>query len=160
MLFLRHRSCAGYASGARVVSQAARSLFAVGTGTAARGNLGRAGEEAAARHLERAGLEILARGARTAAGELDLVAFTGSAIVFVEVKARRVSVRGELTRGERDPLESIGPRKRLRVRRAAAAWLAENALRPRAQRIRFDAIAVRVDGTGRVRALEHVRDAF
>jgi len=130
------------------------------TGTHARRALGLLGEELAARHLERGGAQILARGARTAAGELDLVAFTGSAIVFVEVKTRRVSARLGDTHAERDPLEGIGPSKRLRLRRAGAAWLCENAARPRARSIRFDAIGVTVDTTGALRALEHVRDAF
>jgi putative endonuclease len=102
-------------------------------------------------------MQILARCARTAAGEIDLVAYDQSTIVFVEVKARRVGARAPT---ERDPLESIGPRKRARLRRAGAAWLSAHRDRPRARRIRFDAIGVTIDGVGRVRALEHVCDAF
>jgi putative endonuclease len=119
--------------------------------------LGRAGEELATRHLESRGFEILARCARTAQGELDVVAFGDQTIVFVEVKTRRVGVRGDHAA---DPLESIGPRKRARLRRAGAAWLSAHRDRPRARRIRFDAIGVTIDGAGRVRALEHVCDAF
>jgi putative endonuclease len=122
-----------------------------------RRGLGRAGEELAARHLEGQGLEILARCARTAQGELDVVAFGDETIVFVEVKTRRVGASGDHAG---DPLESIGPRKRTRLRRAGAAWLSAHRDRPRALRIRFDAIGVTIDGGGRVRALEHVRDAF
>jgi putative endonuclease len=122
-----------------------------------RRRLGRAGEELAARHLESRGFEILARCARTAQGELDVVAFGGETIVFVEVKTRRAGARED---GAADPLESIGPRKRARLRRAGAAWLSAQSERPRARRIRFDAIGVTIDGAGRVRALEHVCDAF
>jgi len=129
----------------------------VSTPTDLRGRLGGTGEELAARHLEARGFEILARCARTALGELDLVAFGEQTIVFVEVKTRRV---GALEDRFGDPLESIGPRKRARVRRAGAAWLSEHRERVRARRIRFDAIGVAIDGAGRVRALEHVRDAF
>ena len=122
-----------------------------------RRGLGRAGEELASRHLEAQGFEILARGARTAAGELDVVAYAGETIVFVEVKTRRLRAPGE---HPRDPLESIGPRKRARVRRAGAAWLSAHRDRPHALRIRFDAIGVTLDGVGRVSALEHLHDAF
>jgi putative endonuclease len=123
-------------------------------GTDARRGLGELGEELAAQYLERNGTQILARGARTNAGEIDVVAFDGSALIFVEVKALRVSARAE-----RDPLEGIDIRKRLRLRRAGAAWLYENS-HPRARHVRFDAIGVLVDGRGRVHALEHIRDAF
>jgi hypothetical protein len=44
--------------------------------------LGRLGEQLAAAHLERLGFMILARNARTRYGEIDLVAFDGSALVF------------------------------------------------------------------------------
>ena len=50
---------------------------------------GQRGEDLAAEHLERLGFEILARNHRTRFGELDLVAFDGDVLVFVEVKTRR-----------------------------------------------------------------------
>jgi putative endonuclease len=123
--------------------------------------LGRLGEQLAAEHLQGRGFAIIARGVRTAGGEIDVIASRSHVLVFAEVKARRVSARGAHPRGALDPLAGIGPRKRARLRRAAVAWLAErDRARPRAQRIRFDAIGVTVDGAGRVRSLEHVEDAF
>jgi putative endonuclease len=127
------------------------------TRTDPRGALGHLGEELAARHLRGQGMQILARCAHTAAGEVDLVAYADGTIVFVEVKTRRVRARAAT---ERDPLESIGPRKRARLRRAGAAWLSEHRERPHARTIRFDAIGVTIDAAGRALALEHVRDAF
>jgi putative endonuclease len=56
---------------------------------------GQQGEEHAAQHFERLGFEVLARNHRTRFGELDLVAYDGTTLVFVEVKARRS--------GEREP---------------------------------------------------------
>jgi putative endonuclease len=122
--------------------------------------LGRLGEEVAARHLEQRGHEILARGARTAAGELDIVAFANGTIVFVEVKTRRASALHRELGGEQGPLAGIDARKAVRVRRAGAAWLAERRARPRAGSIRFDAIGVVIDGAGRVGAFEHLEGAF
>jgi putative endonuclease len=126
----------------------------------ARRTLGELGEQHAAEHLQRSGAQILARAVRTAAGELDLVALNGGMILFVEVKTRRVSASLDRGSPRPDPLAGIGVRKRLRVRRAGAAWLSENPRRPTARAIRFDAIGVTIDAAGRVRALEHVRDAF
>jgi putative endonuclease len=115
--------------------------------------LGEAGERLAAQHLERLGLEILARRHRTRFGELDLVAWDGATtLVFAEVKTRRGT--------RRTPFESLGPEKRRRVRKMAAAWLCEVSDRPRAPELRFDAIAVTVDAAGRLAALDHLEDAF
>ena len=78
---------------------------------------GQRGEDLAAEHFERLGFEILARNHRTRFGELDLVAFDGETLVFVEVKTRRS--------GSREPWESLHDRKRSQVRRMAIAWLTE-----------------------------------
>jgi putative endonuclease len=130
------------------------------SGTNRRHALGLLGEDLAARHLERIGLEILARRARTSAGEIDLVAFGEDAIVFAEVKARRIGTVAPAAPYTPEPLIAIGMRKRARLRRAAAAWLAEQPVRPRARRIRFDAVAVVIDARDRVCSIEHVSDAF
>src|SRR5258708_33828783 len=99
-----------------------------------RQTLGRRGEDLAARHLEKLGHEILARGARTAAGEVDLVAFANRTIVFVEVKTRQASVRRPPSRNEPDPLLGIDARKRARVGRGGAARLLGRAAGPLAPR--------------------------
>ncbi|MBM4397284.1 MAG: YraN family protein [Deltaproteobacteria bacterium] len=49
-------------------------------------------------------------------GELDLVVRNARELVVVEVRSRR---GGDAD----DPADSIGPGKRMRVRRTAAAWL-------------------------------------
>ena len=122
--------------------------------TVARQQLGRRGETIAAEHLQAAGWRVLERNARTRYGEIDLVAREGSCLVFVEVKTLRAD-RGS---GPLSPLESIGPRKQLQVRRLARAWLAETSSRQRYSEIRFDAIGVLL-GAG-VERVEHLRDAF
>jgi putative endonuclease len=119
-----------------------------------RQRLGRAGEQLASEHLERRGYAILERNFRTRWGELDIVAFDGQTLVFCEVKARREPAGGA------DPLESVHVRKRSQVRKMAGRWLIERHDRPRANELRFDAIGVTFDRTGRLVALNHLEGAF
>ena len=118
-----------------------------------RRRLGEAGEELAARHLLRRGFRILERNYRTRWGELDIVAFDGTTIAFVEVKSR-IATPG------RTPFESVHPRKREQVRRMAASWLGERPERPFARLLRFDAIGVTFDRAGTLMGLEHLEGAF
>ena len=120
--------------------------------SAARQSLGQLGERLAAEHLERLGYRIVDRNHRTRHGELDLVACDDERLLFVEVKARRS--------GPGRPLEKIDLRKRGQVRLIARSWLAETSDRPRRPEVRFDAIGVMVDATGRLIELEHLEAAF
>ena len=111
-----------------------------------RPSLGRLGERLAGEHYERLGYRVLERNHRTAGGELDLIAFDGATIVFVEVKTRRL--------GGLDPVESVGPAKQRRLRRLAAEWLSQTTGSPRARELRFDVVGVVVDAEGRLVALD------
>jgi putative endonuclease len=122
--------------------------------TDARRSLGARGEELACAHLVRRGYVIVDRNFRTRWGELDIIATDDRSLVFCEVKCRRMSRRW------RDPLESVGANKRVRVRRMAGQWLAQNRHRPRVSEIRFDAIGVTVDADGRLLRLDHLEAAF
>jgi putative endonuclease len=108
--------------------------------------LGSAGEQLALEHYERLGFELLARNQRTRSGELDLIVADRHTIVFVEVKTSRA--------GRLDPLDSLTPLKRRRVRRAAAEWLTARAAGRRYAELRFDAVAVVLDAADRLVALE------
>jgi putative endonuclease len=119
-----------------------------------RRQLGAAGEQLATEHLTRRGFQILERNFRTRWGELDIIATDGHAIVFCEVKSRVAN------RANRDPLESVHPRKRAQLRRMAAQWLHERSDRPRAVELRFDAIGVTLEPDGRLRRLDHLEGAF
>jgi putative endonuclease len=104
---------------------------------------GRAGEAEAARFLEALGYRVLARNVRAGGVELDLVVCRGGLVAFVEVKARRGSGHGP-------PEEAVDARKRERLVRGAAAWLAEQPRRY--ARTRFDVVACeREGGAWRVR---------
>lgn len=117
-----------------------------------RHRLGRHGEDLAAQHLERLGFTIVARNHRTRHGELDLVAFDGRVLAFVEVKTRR--------RGTGRPWDGLHLKKRAQVRRMAAAYLNQVPERPRGQELRFDAIGIVLDATGGLVELEHLEGAF
>ena len=122
--------------------------------------LGARGEILAGRWLERHGYTVLARNVRTRHGEIDLIARDRRTLVFVEVKTRRVGDRGAI-RADQDPLLGLGPHQRRRLRRLAAAWLADRSQpRPRTSALRFDVIAVVIDTRGRTRRIEHVEAAF
>jgi putative endonuclease len=125
--------------------------------------LGATGEEIAARHLEARGLAIVDRNFRSRHGELDLVARDDRYLVFCEVKTR--IVRGPSNAAARPfgPLAAVGPRKRQRVRAMAREWLAGAHARlggSSPPEIRFDAVGVSLEPSGRLIELEHLEGAF
>ena len=126
-----------------------------------RRGLGQQGEQLAVAHLERLGYATLARNVRTRYGELDVIAFDGQALVFVEVKTRRVRASAPPTSGAREPLLGLSQAQRIRQRRLARSWLANpQTPRLRAESIRFDAIGVSVDHLGRLLHIEHIEGAW
>ena len=116
-----------------------------------RHHLGRAGEDAAAAHMQRLGYAIVTRNHRTRFGELDLICFGHDALVFVEVKTRR---------GRGSPWDALGAEKQGRVRRMAISYLAESTDRPAAPNLRFDAIGVVFNARGQLVSLDHLEAAF
>ncbi len=111
---------------------------------------GRRAEELARRYLEGLGLKTAGRNLRLGGGELDLVAWDGEVLVFVEVKGRS---RSDYGRAE----EAVDRRKQERLVRAAEAYLAR--LGPPLPACRFDVVAVEFASGGRV-GLRHLPDAF
>lgn len=116
-----------------------------------RADLGATGEAAAAVWLQAHGYDILERNFRTRCGEIDLVARTGDAVVFLEVKSRTSARFGH-------PSEAIVARKQRRLLRLAEAYLRSRHLEGCV--VRFDAVAVHLDAAGRVVEIEHIADAF
>ena len=109
-------------------------------------SLGAAGEDLAAGWYAGRGWEVVARNWRSGrTGELDVVALRDGVLAVCEVKARSSVAFGT-------PLEAVTPTKQARIRRLAAAYLAESGVRART--VRFDVAAV-LDGR-----LEVVEDAF
>jgi putative endonuclease len=97
---------------------------------------GRTAEERAESFLRRRGYEIVERNARSAFGEIDLIALEGGDLVFVEVRSRADDSTGGAE-------ETVGAIKQRQVARAAAAYLAERA--PRFETCRFDVVAITGD---------------
>ena len=126
-----------------------------------RRRLGALGEDLAAAHLRRLGFAVLERNARTRHGEIDLIAFDGSTLVFVEVKARRGSARRCSVGDAPEPLSGLRRGQRARLRRLALTWLyVAREGRPTATTIRFDAVGVVLDARDRLLRLDHIEGAW
>ena len=106
---------------------------------------GQAAEDLACAALTRDGFTLLARRARTPAGEIDIVAATLGLLVFVEVKQRATLSAAAA---------ALGPRQKARLLAAAECLLAAHPDWAR-EAIRFDVLLV--DAGGRIR---RVADAF
>jgi putative endonuclease len=116
---------------------------------------GRAGELAAAEMLVALGYQIVERNFRTRYGELDLIAVDRRTLVFCEVRARvgRDAIAYAL--------ESVGPGKRMQLRKMAGEWFRlSTSERPGTRATRFDVVAVAMTPDGRTISIEHIRDAF
>ena len=111
--------------------------------------LGREGEDAAARVLIAKKFKVVARNWRCTRGEVDLICDDGQTLVFVEVKTR---AEGSLGTGA----DAVNPRKRSRIIRAAAEYLSAKNLWSRP--CRFDVVSL-VKKDGQLVA-EHIPDAF
>ena len=114
--------------------------------------LGRFGEERAARFLRLRGYRIVETNYACRSGEIDLIARRGRYIVFVEVKLRKNAEHGEAR-------EFVTFSKQRRVISAAELWLMKTGceLQPR-----FDVIEVYApEGTDTRRPLiRHLENAF
>jgi putative endonuclease len=109
---------------------------------------GRRSEIDGAGYLRSIGFRVIASGYRTRAGEVDLIAWDGDVLVFVEVKALHSNA---------PPEGAVGLRKQRRVARAARSYLAQYRLHDRP--CRFDILAVSVL-PGQKPAFRLLREAF
>ena len=96
------------------------------------------------------GYDILARRFHARSGELDLIAFEGAVLVFIEVKTRASRTYG-------DPWEFVDWQKQQRLRRAAEEFIAHHDLGQYAYR--FDIVSVVAPGT-RLEEVALYRNAF
>lgn len=117
---------------------------------ASRIELGRWGEELAAKHLESAGYVVLSRNWHCREGELDLVATDKERLIFCEVKTRSGLGFGT-------PAEAVTPDKADRIRRLAHHW--QRAFMLRWCPVRYDIIAI-VARPGARPTVRHIKAAF
>ncbi len=115
-----------------------------------RKELGKYGEEQAARYLCNKGYKILTRNYYTRYGELDIVCEKKQEIVFVEVKTRKSISYGT-------PEEAITYRKMQHIKKAALIYLNERQQGFRG--IRFDVIAIIIDDKDNEN-INHIENAF
>jgi putative endonuclease len=99
-------------------------------------------------YLRSQGYRVVTSSYRTKDGEVDVIAWDGDVLVFVEVKARQSS---------EPPEDSVGHRKQRRIIRAAKAYLVRHRLQEAAYRFDILAVTAIPGGTPEFRLL---RDAF
>jgi putative endonuclease len=99
-------------------------------------------------YLAAQGYRLVARNHRAKGGEVDLIAYDGAVLCFIEVRARSSDELGT-------PLETIDRPKQLRIIRAARDYLA--VLKPPWPEMRFDAVGILLVDPPE---LELVRGAF
>jgi len=112
--------------------------------------LGAQGEDLAVRHLRSKGLRILDRNVVLGKYEIDIIAATRDTTIFVEVR----------TREKADPVrpeDSIGPKKRMHIRKAAKLYITRENNPERYYR--FDIVAI-VFPPGGKPEIEHFENAF
>jgi putative endonuclease len=109
--------------------------------------LGQSSEDLAAAYLERLGYQIRARNKRFKIGEIDIIATDGDTLVFVEVRSRSDP-------SQVHPAETITPRKKQQIIRAAMAYCQDEGIRD--TMLRFDVVAVLGPGN----EVEHIQNAF
>ncbi|MGB9773950.1 MAG: YraN family protein [Bacteroidota bacterium] len=110
---------------------------------------GKKGEEAAVEFLQNLGYEIICRNYRFEHGEIDIIAWDGEVLVFVEVKLRRSRRFGV-------PEDSVTARKQQHIKRAAEGFLYERGIQD--VECRFDVVAI--DEAYRPKNIRHYINAF
>jgi len=108
---------------------------------------GQAGEQRAFDYLTARGLAPVTRNYRVKTGEIDLILRDGATLVFVEVRCRAFGAFGGAA-------ASVTQRKRLRIQRAAQAFLLAHFGPGRWPAVRFDVVAIEAG------ALDWIRAAF
>lgn len=103
-----------------------------------RRDTGRHGEAAAAAHLTRLGYRVVDANWRTRFGELDLIAWHGATLVFVEVRTRTTRALGT-------GAESVGPAKQRKLRHMSEQYLQQHAPTATA---RIDVVSVYLPAAG------------
>lgn len=111
---------------------------------------GHQAEDEAASWLMNRGYKIIERNVFTPGGELDLVAFEGETLCFIEVKARRSDEFGEA-------IEAVHVNKQRRIVKCAQYWLLDN---PWDGECRFDVVGMDQGGEGTPWRYTLVQNAF
>lgn len=109
-------------------------------------NIGKLGENIAAKYLTKNGFSIISRNFRTRYGEIDLIAKKSNKICFVEVKTRIGVVKGK-------PYESYRYFKSRSFKRAVQYYLLQNNFKE--YKLSLDLISIVLDGKEKVEKLDY-----
>lgn len=100
-------------------------------------NIGKLGENHAAKYLKKNGYKIIEKNYKCKLGEIDIIAIKHNTLVFIEVKTRRNKKFGY-------PIESITKLKQKHIYNTATHYLITNKIIYKD--IRLDAIEVYING--------------
>jgi putative endonuclease len=113
-------------------------------------DIGKEGEEIAAKYLTKKGFEIIERNYHYSHGEIDIVAKDKGWLVFVEVKTRLNLEFGE-------PEYAINPKKIKQIKKVAELYLFDKEIEE--ADCRFDVVAVLLDDETNPK-INHYENAF
>ena len=111
---------------------------------------GQQGEQIAVTYLQRQGYRIQQQNYRSRYGEIDIIAWDGSTLVFVEVKTKTTTTFGL-------PQEMVDHRKQRTLTRVAVAYVQQQRLQQMA--VRFDVVGVIIQPHGTC-DVTHIQAAF
>ena len=111
--------------------------------------LGKWGEDLAVSYLKQKGYAVKVTNFRTSLGEIDIVAYDGDVLCFVEVKARESMDFG-------GPLEAISKQKQKKMAQNAYIYMNKNNLND--IKARFDVVTIQVNQN--IPTIELFKNAF
>lgn len=97
--------------------------------------LGEKGEDMAAAFLKKEGYKIVEQNYRTPFGEIDIIAYDGSALVFIEVKARKNPTFAV-------PQLAVNRKKQQHIVKSAMSYISSKRIKDKG--LRFDVIAISI----------------
>jgi len=112
--------------------------------------LGKSGEDIAIKYLKKKRYKIVEKGFRLFRGEIDIIAYDGRTLVFVEVKTRKSTNFGL-------PEEYVTYSKQKQIRKIANGYLFKNNLQY--VECRFDVVSVIVEEKNK-HEIHHIKNAF
>ncbi|MBI4919830.1 YraN family protein [Candidatus Azambacteria bacterium] len=117
-------------------------------------NIGKLGEDIAAKYLKKHGYKILTRNYRKPWGEIDIIALDAASkireIAFIEVKAQNAKF-------EWRPEENITRHKKRQLSRIIATYLSENKISEN-QDWRIDIVAINLDFEAKNARIKHIEN--
>lgn len=111
--------------------------------------IGKNWEQVAGSFLEEKGLKILEYNFKLKVGEIDIIAFDGTYLIFLEVKYRKSYAYGL-------PSQAVNKNKQKKIRKTASIYLLKNSFRD-PPLCRFDVISICTENGLEI---EWIKDAF